>query len=72
MTLLVSYVKFKAHFTSMATSAFCSDMPPHRDCTQWDGHLFFNKTVNDYLTKKESGGVLCQMNLWMTFQNHPT
>ena len=28
----VVYLEFKAHFTSMATTAFCSDMPSHLVC----------------------------------------
>ena len=29
VTLLVMYLEVKAHLTSMATTAFCSDMPFH-------------------------------------------
>ena len=29
VTLSVIYLQFKAHLTSMATTAFCSDMPSH-------------------------------------------
>ena len=64
VTLSVIYLEFKAHLTSMATTAFCSNTPSHRD-----KHLFFNRTMNQYisrlckgyLTKKESDGLL-QMN----------
>jgi hypothetical protein len=64
-TLSVIYLEFKAHLTSMATTAFCSDMPSH---LVW-GYLFFNRTMTQhssrlckgYLTKKESDEVLHQM-----------
>ena len=42
VSLLVIYSEFKAHFTSMATTAFCSAMPSHQVCSYWDHHLFFN------------------------------
>ena len=29
---VVIYLTFKAHLTSMATTAFCSDTPSHMDC----------------------------------------
>ena len=32
VTLLVIYLEFKAHLTSMATTAFCSDTPSHLVC----------------------------------------
>jgi hypothetical protein len=32
LTLSVIYLEFKAHFTSMATTAFCSDTPSHLVC----------------------------------------
>ena len=32
VTLSVIYLEFKAHLTSMATTAFCSDMPSHLVC----------------------------------------
>ena len=36
VTLSVIYLEFKAHFTSMATTAFCSDTPSHLVSTgQW-------------------------------------
>jgi hypothetical protein len=65
----VIYLEFKAHFTSTATTAFCSDTPSHLVCAELDYHLFFNRTISQhtyrlckgYLTKKESGGVLHQM-----------
>ena len=60
MTLAVIYLDFKAHLTSMATTAFCNDTP--------SGLHFFNRTMTQhtsrlgkYLTKKESDGVLYQM-----------
>ena len=63
------YLEFKAHLTSMATTALCSDTASHRVCTYWDFHLFFNRTMiqhtsrlcKGYLTKKESDGVLHQI-----------
>ena len=66
MLVTVIYLEFKANLTSMATIAFCSDMPSHLVCAQWDYHLFFNRTMTQntppgYLTKKESDGVLHQM-----------
>ena len=33
VTLLLIYSKFKAHWTSVATTAFCSDMPSHLVCS---------------------------------------
>ncbi|CDQ74011.1 unnamed protein product [Oncorhynchus mykiss] len=33
VTLSVIYIEFKAHLTSMATTAFCSDKPSHLVCT---------------------------------------
>ena len=32
VTMLVIYLEFKAHLTSMATTAFCSDTPSHLVC----------------------------------------
>ena len=69
VTLLVTYLEFKAHLTSMATAAFCSDTPSHLGCAYWDYQLFFNRTMTQhtfrlckgYLTKKESDGVMHQM-----------
>ena len=60
-TLSVTYLEFKVHLTSMATTAFCSDTPSHLVCAQWDHHLFFNRTMTQhtfrlgkgYITKKE-------------------
>ena len=68
LTLSVIYLEFKAHLTSMATTAFCSDTPSHLIWALWDYHLFFKLTMtqhtsrlcNDYFTK-ESDGVLHQM-----------
>jgi hypothetical protein len=40
VTLLVIYLEFEAHLTSMATTAFCSNKPSHLGCTSWDDHLF--------------------------------
>jgi hypothetical protein len=45
VTLSVIYLEFKAHFTSMATTAFCSDTPSHLVCAKWEYHLFFNRTM---------------------------
>ena len=69
VTLSVIYLEFKAHLTSMATTAFCSDTPSHLVFALWDYHLFFNRTMTQhisrlcegYLTNKESDGVLCQI-----------
>ena len=69
VTLSLIYLEFKAHLTSMATTAFCSDKPSHLVCAYWDYHLFFNRTMTQhtsrlrkgYFTKKESDGVLHQM-----------
>ena len=68
VTLLGIYSKLKAHWTSMATTASCSDMPSHSVCI---GPSFTFQQDNDpkhtsrlckgYLTKKESDGVLRQM-----------
>ena len=33
VTLSVIHLEFKAHFTSVATTAFCSDTPSHLVCT---------------------------------------
>ena len=33
LTLSVIYLEFKAHLTSIATTAFCSNMPSHLVCT---------------------------------------
>ena len=51
------YLEFKAHLTSMATPAFCSDTPLHR-CTMTQ-HT--SRLCKGYLTKKESDGVMHQM-----------
>jgi hypothetical protein len=69
VTRSVIYLEFKAHLTSMVTTASCSDTQSHLVCTYWDYHLFFNRTMTQhtsrlckgYLTKKESDGVLHQM-----------
>jgi hypothetical protein len=61
--------EFKAHLFSMATTAFYSDSPSHLDCAYRDNFLFFNRTMTqhtsrlckDYLTKKDSDGVLRQI-----------
>ena len=45
VTLSVIYLEFKAHLTSMATTAFCSDTPSHLVCAQWYYHLFFNRPM---------------------------
>ena len=67
--LSVIYLEFKAHLTSMATTAFCSNTPSHLVCSEWDYHFFFNRTMTQhtsrlckgYFTKKESDGLLHQM-----------
>jgi hypothetical protein len=67
VTLIVIYLEFKAHLTSMDTTVFCSDIPSQLVCTEWNYRLFFNRTKNisrlcrGYLTKNESDGVLYQM-----------
>ena len=69
VTLSVVYLEFKAHLTSMFTTAFYNEMLSHLVCAQWDYHLFFNRTMTQhtswlckvYFTKKESDGVLHQM-----------
>ena len=56
VTLSVIYLEFKAHLTSMATTAFSRETP---------SHLVFNRTMSQNtprlckgsLTKKESDGV---------------
>ena len=66
---VVIYLEFKAHLTSMATTAFCSDTPSHLVCALWDYHLFFNRKMTKhtsrlckgYLTKNVSDGVIHQM-----------
>jgi hypothetical protein len=64
VTLSVIYLEFKSHLTSMATTAFCSDVPSHLVCIicfstgQWPKTPRLHK---GYLTKKESDGVLHQM-----------
>ena len=72
VTLSVIYLEFKAHLTSMVTTAFCSDTPSHLVCTSyWDNNLFFNKTMTQhtsklckgYFIKKEGDGVLHKM-IW--------
>jgi hypothetical protein len=65
----VIYLKFKAHFTSMAITAFCSNIPSHG--LRLVGLSFVFQHDNDpkqtsrlckgYLTKKESDGVVYQM-----------
>jgi hypothetical protein len=65
----VIYFEFKAHLTSMATTAFCSDTPSHLVCALWDYHLFLNRTMTQHTTKlckgylnnKKSDGVLHKM-----------
>ena len=59
VTLSVIYLEFKAHLTSMTTTAFCSDM---QSC------LFFNRIMTQHTSRlckgyliKESDGVLHQM-----------
>ena len=63
------YDLFRIQITSMVTTAFCTDMPSYLVCAQWDYHLFFNRTMTqhtsrlykDYLSKKDSDGVLHQI-----------
>ena len=77
VTLAVIYLEFKAHLTVTATTAFCSDTLSHLVCTQWNYHLFFNRTMTQhisrlckgYLTMNESDGVCIR---WPGLQNHPT
>jgi hypothetical protein len=68
LTLSVIYLEFKAHLTSMVTTAFWSDSPSHLVYAEWEYHLLINKTMiqhtarlcKGYLTKKQSDGVLHQ------------
>ena len=53
LRLSVIYLEFKAHLTSMATTAFCSDTPSHLVCA--------SRLCKGNLNKKESDGVLHQM-----------
>jgi hypothetical protein len=67
VTLSVIYLDFKAHLTSMSTTAFCRDTPSHLLLVGLS--FYFNRTMTQhtsrlskgYLTKKESDGVLFQM-----------
>ena len=68
VTLLGIYSKLEAHWTSMATTAFCSGMPSHLVCfgpsfilQQDNDPKHTSRLCKDYLTKKESDGVLHQM-----------
>ena len=69
VTRSVIHFEFKAHLTSMATTAFWSDTPSHLVCAYGDYYLFFNRTMTQdtcrlcggYLIKKESDGILHQM-----------
>uniref|UniRef100_A0AAZ3RIP5 Transposase Tc1-like domain-containing protein n=1 Tax=Oncorhynchus tshawytscha TaxID=74940 RepID=A0AAZ3RIP5_ONCTS len=54
------YLEFKAHLTSMATTAFCSNTPSHLVWVWWD-FQHTSRMCKGYLTKKESDGVLHQM-----------
>ena len=70
VTLSVIYLEFKAHLTSMATTAFCNDTLSHL-VLRLVGLSFVFQQDNDpkhtsrlckgYLTRKESDGVLHQM-----------
>ena len=40
VTLSVIYSEFKAHLTSIPTTAFCNDMPSHLVCAYWYYNLF--------------------------------
>ena len=46
VTLSVIYLAFKAHLTSIATAAFCSEAQSHLVCPKWDNNLVFNRTMN--------------------------
>uniref|UniRef100_A0AAZ3RIZ1 Tc1-like transposase DDE domain-containing protein n=1 Tax=Oncorhynchus tshawytscha TaxID=74940 RepID=A0AAZ3RIZ1_ONCTS len=67
VTLSVIYLEFKAHLTSMATTAFCSDNPSGLGLVglsfvfQRDNNPHTSRLCKGYLTKKESDGVLHQM-----------
>ena len=69
VTLSAIYFEFKAHFTSVATTAFCSDTPSHLVCAYWGNDLFFNRKITHhtsrlckgYFTEKESDELLHQM-----------
>ena len=68
VTLSVIYFEFKAHLTSMATTAFCSETQSHLVCAKWDYYLFFDRTVTHYTSRlckgystNKSDGVLHQM-----------
>ena len=47
VTLFITgiYSKLKAHWTSMATTAFYCDVSSHAVCVLMDHHLFFNRTM---------------------------
>ena len=69
LTLPVIYLEFKAYLISMATTAFCSDMPSHLVLRLVGLSFVFqqdndpkhtSRLCKDYLTK-ESDGVLYQM-----------
>ena len=58
------YLEFKAHLTSIATTAFCSDTPVPLSVNQMGYHLFFNRKMTQHISrlcKKESDRVLHQM-----------
>jgi hypothetical protein len=57
VTLSVIYLEFKAHLTSMATTAFCNDTPSQRD----NDPKHTSRLCKGYLTKRESAGLLHQM-----------
>ena len=70
VTLFVIYFELKAHLTSMATTAFCSDTPSHLVVRLVGLSFVFqqdnepkhtSKLCKGYLTKKERDGVLHQM-----------
>ena len=70
MTLSVIYLEFKAHLTSMATTAFCSDTPSHLVSLLVGLSFVFQqdndpkhtyRLCNGYLTNKEIDGVLHQV-----------
>ena len=66
MTLSVIYLEFNAHLTSMATTAFSSDIPSGLRLLrlsfvfQQDNDQHTSRLRKGYLTKKESDGVLHQ------------
>ena len=64
VTLSVIYLVFKAHLTSIATSAFYNDTPYHLDLVEggglrWPGHLMQHSiSLLGQIAHTQSGGVL--------------